>query len=459
MRSPRATARHPAAPHDRGDLEQRRSIDRSRRGGPPRSAALVLVGDGAGDRGHRPGGRSGSAPRDPRAAPVGDGLAWVAVTRTGTMRVVADVATVVLLGLVILVVLTAEGHGAGPPRRARAARRVHRPRPLRATARSQGAASAAAPRSPGGSGRARRPPDEPAVRRGEGRAVRARRGVPPPRHRAGGPRAGGRPARARPECDRPWGGRDRHGRRGRIAGAGRQRGDGGRCSPRVRPRRYAQPLRPRPRPGPQRVVAALDAFARRRRAAHRSGHGERAGLREQRVPRRVRQDRRIAGVPRRQAADDHRDAVRSGGSASGALRPPPRRPRWHPSRRRADHPGVQQPLPADVRRWLRQPGPPRHRRARCRGGRPPRRPGHRRLPRRPVDGPPRPVPTAGRAGRPTRSRSSRADRSRRGWTARPCCSTRRSSSAACPAPSGSASPPRRPATRRPPSTRPRRGGR
>ena len=40
-------------------------------------------------------------------------MAWVAVTRTGTMRVVADVATVVLLGLVILVVLTAEGHGLG----------------------------------------------------------------------------------------------------------------------------------------------------------------------------------------------------------------------------------------------------------------------------------------------------------------------------------------------------------
>ena len=42
--------------------------------------------------------------------------AWVAVTRKGTIRVAAELATVVLLGVVITVVLTAEGHGAAPGR-------------------------------------------------------------------------------------------------------------------------------------------------------------------------------------------------------------------------------------------------------------------------------------------------------------------------------------------------------
>jgi hypothetical protein len=39
--------------------------------------------------------------------------AWVAVTRTGMIRVVSDVATILLLGLVVTVVVTAEGHGVG----------------------------------------------------------------------------------------------------------------------------------------------------------------------------------------------------------------------------------------------------------------------------------------------------------------------------------------------------------
>jgi len=40
-------------------------------------------------------------------------MAWVVVTRTGTVRVVATIVTVALLGLVIVVLLTAEGHGLG----------------------------------------------------------------------------------------------------------------------------------------------------------------------------------------------------------------------------------------------------------------------------------------------------------------------------------------------------------
>ena len=207
------------------------------------------------------------------------------------------------------------------------------------------------------------------------------------------------------------------------------------------------------------VVAALDAFDAAVERRIDLADGERAGLRQQRVPRRVRQDRPVAGVPRRQAPDDHRDAVRPGGSASGAVRPPLRRPRRHPSRRRADHPGVQQPLPADVPRRVRQPGPPRHRRARRRGGRPPRRPGHRRLPRRPVDGPPRPVPRLDALGdRHAHDRVERADRGgggRRGPAVRP--------SARAPQPARRAPGPHphhgaRLLAGRPPA-RPRRGGR
>ena len=89
------------------------------------------------------------------------------------------------------------------------------------------------------------------------------------------------------------------------------------------------------------------------------------------------------------------------GPASGAVRPPLHRSRWHPSGRRADHPGVQQPLPADVVLRVRQPGPPRHRRARRRGGRPPRRQGHRRASSPPSGRAASTGSAAGRAGRPT----------------------------------------------------------
>jgi diacylglycerol kinase family enzyme len=43
----------------------------------------------------------------------GTAMAWVAVTRKGTIRVAAEVLTVLLLALVVIVVLSAEGHGLG----------------------------------------------------------------------------------------------------------------------------------------------------------------------------------------------------------------------------------------------------------------------------------------------------------------------------------------------------------
>ena len=51
------------------------------------------------------------------------------------------------------------------------------------------------------------------------------------------------------------------------------------------------------------VLGALAAFETRR-AADRPRRGERAGLRQQRLARRLRHDRPVAGVPRRQAPDD-----------------------------------------------------------------------------------------------------------------------------------------------------------
>ena len=393
---------------------------------------LSVIGDGVG-RGHPHGARCGSWPTSPPS---------------------------LLLGLVILVVLTAEGHGRGPRRRARAARRVHRPRPLRAAPRSQGAASAAGPRH----ARWVRPTHGVLImnlRSGGGKAERfalaeecRRRGIEPVILEPGDDLL----ELARSAIDR---GADVIG----MAG-----GDGSQalvasvamaadvplvCVPAGTRNRFALDL------GLDRndVVAALDAFDAAVERRIDLGDGERADLRQQRVPRRLRQDR--PSPEYREAKRQTTTAMLSGpgGSRSGAVRPPLHRPRWHPSGRRADHPGVQQPLPADVLRRVRQPGPPRHRRARRRRRRPPRRQGHRRVRRRPVDGPPRPVPRLDALGDRPSSPSSRADRSRRGWTARPCCSTRRSSSAACPARSGSASPPRRPATHRPPSARRRRGGR
>ena len=174
--------------------------------------------------------------------------AWVSATRTGMIRIVAAVATVVLLGLVVAVVLTAEGHGRGPRRRARAARRL----PPSSSATRSGAIAGRCESQPAPGIQV--DPAEHGVlimnlRSGGGKAERfalveecRRRGIEPVVLQPGDDLL--ELARTR---DRPWRRRDRHGGRGRVPGAGRLGGDGGRRAARLRPGRHAQPLRPRPR--------------------------------------------------------------------------------------------------------------------------------------------------------------------------------------------------------------------
>ena len=329
-------------------------------------------------------------------------MAWVAVTRTGTVRVVATIATVALLGLVIVVLLTAEGHGLGLVV------------VLALLTGSTGLVRYALRRDPKAL-RAQPPPGSkvgPAgrgvlvmnLRSGGGKAERfalaeecRRRGIEPVILGAGDDLL----ELAQGAIDR---GADVIG----MAG-----GDGSQalvasvamaadvplvCVPAGTRNRFALDL------GMDRndVLAALDAFgaAVERRIDLGTVNG------------RVFVNNVSLGVYAKIVRSPaYRDAKRQTTTAMLSDLAGPRAepfdlhlvgPRRHPTGRRADHPGVEQPLPADVLRRVRQPGPPRHRRARRRGGRPPRRPGHRRLPRRAVDGPPRPVPRLDGAGRPTR---------------------------------------------------------
>ena len=108
-----AARARPAAggPHDRGAASDG-TIDRAGAAGGRGRRARARRRRG-GDRGRRPRGRSGSAPRDAVAAPVGDGHGVGRGHPHGDDAGGGHVATVVLLGLVIVVVLTAEDHGLG----------------------------------------------------------------------------------------------------------------------------------------------------------------------------------------------------------------------------------------------------------------------------------------------------------------------------------------------------------
>ena len=266
-----------------------------------------------GDRGRRPGGRPGPAPRDARAAPVGDGhglgRGHPHGARCGSWPTVA---TVVLLGLVVARRADRGGPRPGPRRRARAARR--RPPPSSAT--RCGAIARRCERSRPPAPRWTRPTHGVLImnlRSGGGKAERfalveecRRRGIEPVVLQPGDDLL----ELARSAIDRGADVIGMAGGDGSQALVG-QRGDGGRRAAGLRPGRHPQPLRPRPRPRPQRRRRRARRLRRGGRAAHRPRRGERAGLRQQRVPRRVRQDRPVAGVPRRQAPDDHGDAVRA----------------------------------------------------------------------------------------------------------------------------------------------------
>ena len=254
---------------------------------------------------------------------------------------------------------------------------------------------------PGGTGPPRRAHHEPAVRRREGRAVRPGRRVP---------RRGIEPVVLQPGDDLLELAQDaidrgrrrhRHGRRRRLAGAGGLGGDGG-----GRARSCASP------PAPATTSPSTSASTATTSSARSTPFGDaverRIDLAE--VNGRVFVNNVSLGVyakivqspdvPRRQAPD-HRRACSPSSLGPGAepfdlhfTGPDGTAPR-----RRPDHPGVQQPLRADVARRVRQPGPARHRRLGDRRGRDPRRRRRRRLRRRRVRRAPRPLPRLDRVER------------------------------------------------------------
>ena len=151
---------------------------------------------------------------------------------------------------------------------------------------------------------------EPVVRGREGREVRARAALQRARHRADRARQGRRPARARRGRRGAWRRRHRHGGRRRLAGARRVGGEPARHPDGGDPGGHAQPLRARPGHRPRRRRRRAGGLRRRHRAADRPGRGQRTGLREQLLHGALREDRAVAGLPRRQGAHGRRDAAR-----------------------------------------------------------------------------------------------------------------------------------------------------
>ena len=127
----------------------------------------------------------------------------------------------------------------------------------------------------------------------------------------------------------PRGRLPRHGRRRRVPGARRVDRDRARAAVRVRQRRYPQPLRARSRAEPRRSARVDARVPRRRRADRRLRDRERAPVREQRVPRRLRTNRAGAGVPRRQARNDEDPAPGNARTAVRTVRPAVHEPERH----------------------------------------------------------------------------------------------------------------------------------
>ena len=201
------------------------------------------------------------------------------------------------------------------------------------------------------------------------------------------PRARSRAARAR--RGRARGRLPRHGRRGRIPGAGRVDRRRARAAVRLRERRDAQPLRARSRAQPRRPPRVDVRVSRRRRAQGRLRHRERSVLRQQRVARRVRQDRAGGVVPGREGRDHEVAPARDARTPGRAVRPPVHDADRRRGRRRHSRDGVEQPLrdrrvsrqraasPSRSRRARRLRGHHEHRRRRPHASSPPTAVGQR----------------------------------------------------------------------------------